>query len=593
MTETQAPRPNLLVIQVDEMRYPMHFPKGVADAGQFLARFMPNLHKLWQGGVKFSKFYTAAADCTPARATSVTGLYAYQTYMMVTRANSARSMAPSQSQPELQTAFPTYGRLLREAGYDTPYVGKWHLSNCPNPNTATDEEKAAYLNDYGFQGYTLPDPLGLPGAGVGEIDYQNGGPPIIHQHDDAEIAGQALAWLRDRADSGSDKPFCLSVNFVNPHDKQFFWGGTEGQIFQKVYEEGGYDSTSSYGNTPSEANPDRCGYELPDNWQSEADMSAAVDAGEQPKLQMVFRKIWDKVVGQISDAPDETGFSLTDTPYGDDVKAAVAPFHYWTRALDLYTSAMGDVDRQIGLVINNIPERLREDTIVVFFSDHGDYASSHGLQGKGGTVYEECFRVPLIVHDPSGRFTAETDRVRTQFASSVDLLPLLVSLGWNGSRKWLLEDDNFRQLYGRRLDLLPILKNPDAPGREYAVFSTDEYIPAAYNYLHCAQHVLGMATTGGKTGVYTRWRPNTAELITEAGMETEYFDYATEAGRLEMENSAGSPEAQKALDFLLNQAYPQELHAPLPAAYQDAQQTACQELLQYLAQADIESILAN
>ena len=578
-------RPNILVMQVDEMRYPMHLPKGIRDADQFLATFMPNLHKLWKKGVKFSNFFTAASDCSPARATSITGLYAYQTYMMLTRANTNQLMSPNQPQPELQKEFPTYGKLLRKAGYDTPYIGKWHLADCPNPETATREELDTYLDEYGFKGYTIPDPLGLAGAGVGEYDYQNVNPPILHQFSDSEIAGQALTWLRARADSGSKKPFCLSVNFINPHDKQFFWGNTEGALWNQVYAAGGATPLGESGNIPSEADPDQYGYELPDNWQSEEAMNAQAQEGEQPKLHMVFRKMWDYIIGQINDNTDETGFYLADTPFGESTKAAVAPFPYWTRALDLHTYLMGEVDQQIGLVLNNIPEELRENTVVLFFADHGEYASSHGLQGKGATVYNECYRIPVICHDPKGRFTAAPEVIRSQFASSVDLLPLLVSLGYNGCRDWLDHPD-LRQLYGDRLDLLSILKDPAAKGRDYLAYTTDEFFSKTINYLDCPTHVMGLLTKKGKLGIYCRWRPETAELITRVDMEQEYFNYQTEQGRLEKKSTADSPEARAALDFLLGQAYPKELRAPLPESLQATQSTAFQELIDYMAQAE-------
>jgi hypothetical protein len=69
--------------------------------------------------------------------------------------------------------------------------------------------QAAYLDEYGFQGLPMPDPIGLPGQGAGEV---NDAPDNtqVHEWTDAEIADQALNWLRERADLGSDKPCCLS-----------------------------------------------------------------------------------------------------------------------------------------------------------------------------------------------------------------------------------------------------------------------------------------------------------------------------------------------------------------------------------------------
>src|SRR5262245_66048746 len=85
-TNTSAPiKPNIFLITVDQLRFPMHFQSlGIASANDFFKQFMPNFHKfIWTKGVKFPNYYTAASDCTAARATIHTGLYAYQTYSML------------------------------------------------------------------------------------------------------------------------------------------------------------------------------------------------------------------------------------------------------------------------------------------------------------------------------------------------------------------------------------------------------------------------------------------------------------------------------------------------------------------------------
>ena len=79
-------------------------------------------------------------------------------------------------------------------------------------------------------------------------------------------------------------------------------------------------------------------------------------------------------------------------------------------------------------------EEAARNTVFVFASDHGEYAGAHGfLSGKIGTAYEEAIRLPLIVTDPSRRFTRGPDTPRKQLASSVDMAPMLVTLGNRGS----------------------------------------------------------------------------------------------------------------------------------------------------------------
>ena len=117
-------QPNILFIITDETRFPSVFPAGINSAAEYLAAFMPNVYELWKHGVKFRHHYSAGVACSPGRAAIVTGLYPHQTWMLQTRKGSGGLGPPA---PALKREFPTYGKILRDAGYDTPYVDKCHL----------------------------------------------------------------------------------------------------------------------------------------------------------------------------------------------------------------------------------------------------------------------------------------------------------------------------------------------------------------------------------------------------------------------------------------------------------------------------------
>lgn len=556
--------PNILFILVDEMRYPTHFPQGVSSVDQFLQKFMPHTYRLlWQPGVRFHKAYTAASDCTPARGTIVTGLYAQQTFCMTTRANQKHPQSGFAVQPPLHPAFPTYGKILRAAGYDTPYIGKWHLSNFP------ETPDAPYLEEYGFDGLTRPDPVSLPGQGFGATPPVDDNPMPFG---DPQIANQAVNWLQNRAKTDTAKPFCLTVGFSNPHDKQYFWGGIEVSRFRALY--GGAEPPLPYTtNIVHQAYPPPNGYSMPANWQSRNDQPLS--------LHQVFREFFAGAVGDTADDPSATEFttrpSSNTNPDADVKLIAVAPYAYWIKGLDMYTQAMNDVDEQIAQVIENIPDSLRDNTVIVFTSDHGEYAGAHGLQGKGFTAYEETMHVPLTFTDLTGRYTTgNTDRY--QFASSVDLLPLFANLAYGGDG-WL-DTEELRSLYGSRNDLMAAIRTNGVVIRNYAVFTCDEVMAGSDNYLDAPGHVLAFTDANGKLGLYSHWDEGQATPLAQ-GQEFEYYDYYRPDGSLELYSwpeLAGAP-----MNRLLNDILPNEIQKPMPTStLRDAQAEALALYWQYV-----------
>ena len=109
---TRKGSPNILVIIVDQLRFPQWFSPAPAGLG-----LPPNLSRLRQGAVSFARHYTASNDCSPSRAAMLTGLYTHQTGCMITGGST------------LDPGFPTWGTMLREQGYHTRWYGKWHLTH--------------------------------------------------------------------------------------------------------------------------------------------------------------------------------------------------------------------------------------------------------------------------------------------------------------------------------------------------------------------------------------------------------------------------------------------------------------------------------
>jgi arylsulfatase A-like enzyme len=593
-TTVGGKRPNILLILVDELRYPTVFPKGIDDAAGFFKAFMPNLYKrLWERGVKFRNHHTAANACTPARGVIISGLYSQQSWLLTTIVAPPNPSPILLKQPVLNPAYPTYGRLLQNMGYQTPYRGKWHVS--------IPQQDAGGLQAYGFDYDTYPDATGSNLQGT-YGDEKRG------FHNDKFIAKQAVDVLNHL--KPADQPFCLTVSFVNPHDREFFPFGTEFGDFNELFAN---TSTTNPNNLSPGAtypgkgpvvpygkdklkSPPEFGYpDLPPNWENAADWAAQNKPSTQTFIKAFSNLFW----GGASEDPQQNDFTITEYPApalnNPTLGTPFGPFSYWRRGLDSYTQIIQIVDDQIGKVLDaveHLPPSMVENTVIVFCSDHGEYSGAHGLlQGKLGTIYEEAWHIPLIVVDPSGRFTGDIDDIRGGLTSSVDLLPMLVSLGDLGSTDWMSQDD-LSAIYGQRHDMISMLKSKDAPGRPYVLLATDEIAPNVYNFNHAPTHVLGFRTDEYKFGISAPWFPATSDIVVNQG-QLEFYDYSTTRGQMELDNDFTDPRAQQTLTALVNNIIPNELQQPLPGSLLDPTSLRAQQVDSKVAHLVYRRIIEN
>ncbi|MBL4869283.1 MAG: sulfatase-like hydrolase/transferase [Pseudomonadales bacterium] len=91
----------------------------------------------------------------------------------------------------------------------------------------------------------------------------------------------------------------------------------------------------------------------------------------------------------------------------------------------MYFGCNSFVDNEIGRVLKAIDQHAKDNTIIIFTSDHGDMMSAHGLKGKGPVMYEEITHIPLLIKFPDrGSFCQENNTL----VSHVDILPTMLEL---------------------------------------------------------------------------------------------------------------------------------------------------------------------
>jgi arylsulfatase A-like enzyme len=395
------------------------------------------------------------------------------------------------------------------------------------------------LEAHGFSGGTYPSPNGAPNQGLEK---------------DPGIVDQFAGWFDGNAGNG---PWCTTVSLVNPHD--ICW-------WPKIPQS---ESISHHFNA------------APVNFETPEDLRRR----SKPQLQVDYLNFMSPLLtGALSySGPDLAG--------------------QWARCLDMYLWLQKQVDAQIGRVLDKLASRpeIDRNTVIVFTSDHGEYGGSHGLRGKGAAAYDEAIRVPLYIRDPHGHLTPRPGDTRTQLTSSVDLAPLLLTIGYGGSG-WRA-DARYSYLAGRA-DLAAIAENGAVPGRPWITYLTDdlsvEEMTALLKSPHmravfvidelptniptsAPNHIVAVRTGDAKLAVYSYWKPGASDIDTSRPIECELYDYSTPLGRQELDNQAGRNGREAALQGLIDHEVLPEVRAPLPAFLNDAQEQGLADMRRLVA----------
>jgi choline-sulfatase len=426
--------PNIIVLMTDQERHHRHWPDG------WLERNLPSLQRLKRHGLYFQRAYTAACQCSPSRGLMQTGRFA-----PVNRVTQTFLWPGLQRKDRL----PNIASLLKEkAGYEVVWKGKWHLSYAANAAMGNGGEDwgpadiEVMEKNWGWSGWNPPDagnaiqewqstPFGkfdglrtLGGANPNNDGrYVSGLDASSPRGQTAGVGGESVVEFLKSQARKLDKPFCVFVSLVNPHDIGVYPGSW---MKPSAWIQAGYRREDFAG----------LGIKLPGNY--------ADDLTTKPKIQKRARDAYNK------QAPLDTAQSREEY-------------------VNFYAYLHTVVDKHIMTVLDTLQETgLMDSTIILRLADHGEGGLSHGMREKAYTVYEEMIHIPLIVHNPK----LYPEPLETSaFYDHLDLLPTILDLAG-------VPDP---ESYGIGKSIVPVMRDPSQSVQDHTIFSFDDrfFLPAS------------------------------------------------------------------------------------------------------------------
>lgn len=344
----QAASPNILFILTDDHRY-----DAMSMAGHPYLE-TPNIDRMAAGGVYFRNACVTTSLCSPSRASILTGLYAHN-HGVVDNYNPVR--------PDL-VYFPQH---LQKAGYETAFIGKWHMGDEDEPQRGFDHWVA-----FKGQGTYWPDGHGttrvVPQTSLTGFNVNGKKVPQKGYITD-ELTDYTLDWLKQRR---SEKPFFVYLSHKAVHSDFVAADRHLGKYKGKEF-----PLPSTYPDTP-------------ENYRN------------KPR--------WLK--------------DQRNSRHGVD-------YAYNLKNFDLqayhqrYCETLLSVDESVGRILDHLKASGQLDnTVVVYMGDNGFQFGEHGLIDKR-TAYEASIKVPLIFHCPS---LFPKGKTLDSVVANIDIAPTLLGV---------------------------------------------------------------------------------------------------------------------------------------------------------------------
>jgi choline-sulfatase len=290
------------------------------------------------------------------------------------RASMMTGLLPSQigaydNAADFSASVPTFAHHLRASGYTSALIGRMHFIG-PDQLHGFEERLTTDVYPAGLDmvpDWDLVPEDRLPWYHDAASVFRAGVSQATVQRDfDDEVIFRSLRYLNDRARARDDQPFLLVSSFIHPHDP----------------------------------------YEPPlEHWRRYEGVE--IDDPRVAAMELEELDPHSQRLQQMS------GFDQK-MPSAEEVR----------RARRAYYACVSYVDDHVGAIVRRLDELgLRENTVVIVTSDHGDMLGERGLWYKM-SPFEQSSRVPLIVSAPGRHAVGRVDDA----VSLIDVLPTLVDL---------------------------------------------------------------------------------------------------------------------------------------------------------------------
>ena len=378
-------KPNLLFIFSDRQRF-----DTMACYGNDWMQ-TPHLNALARESFVFEHPYVTQPVCAPARSSIMTGLYPHATGVPVNK----RVMTP-----DVKT-------IAEMVSPDTlrAYYGKWHLGDEVIPQHGftdwrsvmeglweeyTKEEYLSLNTTYHdfLKSIGLEPDVDRPGGRVFSDGFRAG------QSEELQIASYLAGEAVEYIQANKDRRFVLYVSFLEPHPP--FSGPLDG-----LYDPDTLSVDPAFLKKPA-------GHSLFSRARADYFMQSEFKDAPDDRT----RAAWEKRRDEYNERPTSVGHDISNEAG-------------WRRLRAGYMANVTMVDSAVGRIVKAVDDAgLKENTIVVFTSEHGDLVGTHGML-EMRTFYDHAAKVPLIARIP---WLAGEGRTIDGNFSQIDLVPTLLEL---------------------------------------------------------------------------------------------------------------------------------------------------------------------